>query len=96
MFEWVSVKDRLPEENQRCLVCIGDPEKLTWVDVAYFYPNLEEFSPAEFMGLDRPGFVQFNSRRYLYYEVTVYYWSPIPETPRIIDFIKDQRKEGES
>ena len=42
--EWISVKDRLPNIDEQCLLCIENRiTKYRWVAIGYFHTNYDEY-----------------------------------------------------
>ena len=42
--EWISVKDRLPNTDEKCLLCMeGRITKYRWVTIGYFHTNYDEY-----------------------------------------------------
>ena len=42
--EWISVKDRLPDTNEMCLLCMESrTTKYRWVTIGYFHTNYDEY-----------------------------------------------------
>ena len=75
---WISVKDRLPEENGQYLVLLNQ----THLIEVSFAKKLEEVDRDEFKGRDEPGWFEWDTLWCEFYEVTgVTHWMPIPGLP---------------
>jgi hypothetical protein len=75
--EWISVKDRLPEENQRCLTWCGEPLACspgTEILIGRFYKN-----DADGEDPDGWGFSFYKQGFLGGYEIT--HWMPLPAPP---------------
>ena len=72
---WISVKDRLPEEDGQYLVCLNK----TRLMVVPFAKTLEDVDSDVFKGRDEPGWFEWDTEWCGFYEVTmVTHWMPIP------------------
>ena len=79
MAEWISVKDRLPEENGRYLCYIVDGNG--YQRMLCFALNLETVDDYDFYHQNYAGFYDYDSE-YGYFEYTdVTHWMPLPEPP---------------
>ena len=42
--DWISVKDRLPDVDEKCLLCMENRiTKYRWVTIGYFHTNYDEY-----------------------------------------------------
>lgn len=77
--EWISIKDRLPDKNMRCLCAIERYNRILY-DLYYFSTNLYEVDNMDFCdekGI--AGFYNYDSE-WGYYKISdVKYWMPIPK-----------------
>lgn len=64
---WISVKDRLPDDKERYLICTEDGR----IDIAYYQPIGDTFSEYE-------PFWQGSCR----FTASVTHWQPLPEPPK--------------
>lgn len=64
---WISVKDRLPDDKERYLICTEGGR----IDIAYYQPTGDKFS-------DYEPFWQGSSCRF----TSVTHWQPLPEPPK--------------
>ena len=64
---WISVKDRLPDDKERYLICTEDGR----IDIAYYQPIGDKFS-------DYEPFWQGSCRL----TTSVTHWQPLPELPK--------------
>jgi len=64
---WISVKDRLPDDKERYLICTEGGR----IDIAYYQPTGDKFS-------DYEPFWQSSSCRFSF----VTHWQPLPEPPK--------------
>ena len=64
---WINVKDRLPDEKERCLICTGNRR----IYIAYYQLLGDKFSNHE-------PFWQGSSCRF----TSVTHWQPLPELPK--------------
>ena len=81
VYRWVSVKDRLPSDDGRYLVC-----NISYCNasafVASFSTCLENVGEYDFDGEKRPGWFSYDDE-YGYYEIDgVTHWIPLPELPK--------------
>ena len=80
MAEWISVKERLPEENGRYLCNI--PIYEGYQEVLYFATNLEAVDDYDFYHRNHAGFFDYE-HKYGYCEHSdVTHWMPLPEPPK--------------
>ena len=68
-FQWISVKDRLPEDEELYLICTES--NFGKIDIAYYQPIGDKFSNYE-------PFWQGKSNR----STRVTHWMPLPEPPK--------------
>lgn len=64
---WISVKDRLPDDKERYLICTEGGR----IDIAYYQPTGDKFS-------DYEPFWQGSCR----FTAEVTHWQPLPEPPK--------------
>ena len=80
MNEWISVKDRLPDENGKYL-CYHRHNCYGYMDVCSFATNLKRVDAYDFYGKNRCGWYAYDSE-YGYYECSyITHWMPLPEEP---------------
>jgi hypothetical protein len=80
MAEWISVKDRLPEENGRYLCNI--PIYEGYQEVLDFATNLEAVDDYDFYHQNHAGFYDYD-HEWGYVEVpAITHWMPLPEPPK--------------
>lgn len=80
--EWISTKDKLPDENGKylCVPCDYHNGISNRVEIYRFAKNLKNVDKYDF-DVAKAGFFDYD-RDYGFYEVKVAYWLPIPETPK--------------
>lgn len=81
--EWISTKDKLPNENGKylCIPCDYHNGISNRVEIYRFAKNLKKIDKYDFNGNEGAGFFDYD-RDYGFYEVKVAYWLPIPEIPK--------------
>lgn len=78
---WISVKDRLPSEDGRYLVCNTSYCNAVAL-VTSFSTCLENVEDYAFEGEKRPGWFSYDDE-YGYYEIDgITHWMPLPEPPK--------------
>lgn len=82
MADWISVKDRLPEENGMYICCIKASKRTSYVDVIGFVRNLHEFDEIYFFEENRSGFIKTDDRLGFIEIKKVTHWMPLPEPPK--------------
>ena len=87
--EWISVKDRLPDEDGQYL-CVYPDEEHSWIfhyAILEYANNLQNADYGNFQGIERNGFYEWGwveeEREEMHYEIkTVTHWTPLPELPK--------------
>lgn len=81
--EWISVKDRMPNDRQKVLVFQNKTEyRITYIDICRYSKNLSDVDAFDFAGILHDGFYSYDPE-YGYYEVCgVTHWMPLPEPPK--------------
>lgn len=79
--EWISVKDRLPDEDGKYL-CVKDALGTPCVNVCWFSKDLFKVDKYDFF--DKKGIRGFYnySSEWGYYGTDVTHWMPLPELPK--------------
>ena len=76
-FEWISVKDKLPNEDGDYLCCWGNK----YIRIYSFAKNLSKIDRYDFCG-KKTGWYDLDSE-WGYYEISsVTHWMPLPELPK--------------
>jgi hypothetical protein len=83
MAEWISVKDRLPEENGRYLCYVKAKRRTGFIGTYGFVENLHEFDEMFFKGENRSGFITDDDRLGFVEIENVTHWMPLPEPPKM-------------
>lgn len=81
--EWISVTDRLPDEDGTYLVFSSPYGIFDFYKVISFATNLEDVDEFEFEGKNRPGWYEYDSEYGFVEEGNVSHWMPIPDPPKI-------------
>lgn len=76
--EWISIDDRLPEENGQYL-CFRDG----YIDVCGFALNLKKIDEYDFYCADYSGWYSYDRDLDCYNVIKVTHWMPIPEAPKM-------------
>ena len=86
MAEWISVKDRLPDENGKYLCCCdSEYRKDKHISICFFAKNLSKVDKYDFIDGNRAGWYSYDSE-WGYYEIPgVAHWMPLPELPKECD-----------
>ena len=80
MNNWISVKDRLPEEGKRV---IGWGQR--WIDVGeVMYGTADDYDPDHIIPDDQPNEVRWRWHRdgTLVHDQNVTHWMPLPDPPK--------------
>lgn len=77
---WISVKDQLPKNEGKYLVCSESP-CFTTIKTAYFSLNLHELDPYDFPDKHRQGWNNYDSESGFYEETGITHWMPLPAAP---------------
>lgn len=80
MAEWISVKDRLPDEG-KYLVC-KDVHGNKIIDICAYTNNLEAIDKYDFQGQNRGGWYGYDSECGYFERRNVTHWMPLPEPPK--------------
>ena len=79
--EWISVKDRLPDKNGRCL-CYVKRLYESHYEILAFAPNLEKIDKHDFRNVKRGGWYDY-VEGYGYMEIrNITHWMPLPQPPK--------------
>lgn len=76
MNEWISVKDRLPERNMKCL-CVSKFYGYTMVHILSFQLENEDM----YGRIVKNAFWEYDSEAGEYCFDGILYWMPVPELP---------------
>ena len=79
--EWISVKDRLPEDLQKVL-CFKQAKYGSCVMTAKFSECLEKYCDVDFHGVKHGGFFNYDSEVGYYELREVTHWMPLPQPPK--------------
>lgn len=81
--EWISVKDRMPDDRQKVLAFLNHkPYKVTTTRLCRYAKRLEDVDEFDLGGYLHGGFYDSDSE-YGYFEVLdVTHWMPLPEPPK--------------
>lgn len=81
-YDWISVKDRLPEEPGYYLTASDAPAGFPkLIRILMHVKDLHKVDPCNFRGKHRPGWVDWDDE-YGYYEYdAVTHWMPLPNPP---------------
>lgn len=81
MNEWISVKDRLPNEKGEYL-CYFQASYGEWINISKFSFNLEEVDSFDFYGKNRNGWYGYDSEWGYFERDNITHWMPLPEAPK--------------
>lgn len=79
--EWISVKDRLPNEDGKYL-CYVEFTFGSYIDCCYFSHNLEEVNEFIFNGKQRCGWYINDDDWGAVEKQNITHWMPLPEPPK--------------
>lgn len=85
MGEWISVNDRLPNEDGKYLVTITyvGTGLDDIVEILYFFKDLTSVNKYDFPDCHRAGWCWYNEEcEYFIEEIDVMYWMPLPLPPK--------------
>lgn len=79
MTEWISVEDRLPDEDGKYLCCRSNK----YIGIYSFTQNLRKVDKYDFAGKNRKGWYDYDSE-WGYCEIhSITHWMPLPELPKV-------------
>lgn len=83
MFEWISVKDKLPDKNGVYLCCckVSYSDK-PYINIYAFAKNLRKVDKYDFEGMNRAGWYDYDSEWGYCEQTSVTHWMPLPKLPK--------------
>ena len=79
---WIPVTERLPEGDNRILVCSKLRDGQYWQSVCRFANNLHEVDEYDFPNERRPGFYYYDDEYGWIEKTGVTHWMPLPQPPK--------------